>query len=94
MMPGFLRKLDNAREIAGVPFSISSGYRCESHNQAVGSTSTNHLRGLAADIRCVSGQDRLEVLRGLLSAGFRRIGVYRTFVHVDTNEGPEALWLG
>ena len=32
----FLELLDNARDIAGVPFKITSGYRTKAHNREVG----------------------------------------------------------
>ena len=32
----FLRKIDKAREIANIPFTINSGYRTQKHNLKVG----------------------------------------------------------
>jgi hypothetical protein len=32
----FLRLLDNARQIAGIPFKINSGFRTPKHNEKVG----------------------------------------------------------
>ena len=31
-----LQMLDEARELAGIPFPLSSAYRCPKHNKAVG----------------------------------------------------------
>ena len=51
MNPDFLRKLDKARGIAGIPFRINSGYRTEAHNRKVGGVNDSaHLKGLAVDI--------------------------------------------
>jgi zinc D-Ala-D-Ala carboxypeptidase len=91
MNQGFLEKLDEARRIAQVPFVINSGYRCPAHNAAVGSTSENHTLGRAADIDITSGNHRLKVLQGLFKVGFKRIGIAKTFIHVDNMDEIGAL---
>ena len=35
MDSNFLQKLEAAREIAGIPFKINSGYRTQEHHQAI-----------------------------------------------------------
>jgi len=90
----FLAQIDNARDFAGVPFCINSGKRCVKHNLAVGSTSKNHTSGKAADIECRGSQERLKILMGLIRAGFRRIGVYPTFIHADSMDDVECVWVG
>ena len=92
MNKSFLNRLDVARSQAGTAFIVNSGYRCEAHNKTVGSTSTNHTLGLAADIRCTSDRLRMLIVKALLDAGFNRIGIYQTFIHVDTNNKPFAMW--
>jgi zinc D-Ala-D-Ala carboxypeptidase len=89
----FLEKLDLARGIACVPFIINSGYRCEKHNAEEGSTSKNHTSGLAVDIRCSSGPDRLKIVFALLDVGFRRIGISKNFIHVDMMGGVSSIWV-
>lgn len=43
--------LDPLREAYGKPIIISSGYRCEALNKAVGGSNTSdHMKGCAADI--------------------------------------------
>lgn len=88
-------KLDLAREISEVPFRITSAYRCPKHNQIIGGVKDSaHLLGLAMDISCVNGVDRIKILRGLIIAGFRRIGIGKTFIHVDIDSSkPNNLWL-
>lgn len=94
MDPVFVDRLDRARELAGVPFVIVSGYRCPEHNRAVGSTSDNHTKGVAADIACDHGPVRLLVVSALLDAGFRRLGIGRKFIHVDANGSRvDSIWL-
>jgi len=101
MKDNVLIKLQTARVIADIPFIISSGYRCEKHNKEVGSTAENHTRGEAFDIYCAESWLRIKIIVGLILAGFRRIGIHKTFIHVDrmdqrpgfVNIGP-ALWTG
>ena len=64
MEPDLLRMLDEARKIAGVPFSLSSAYRCSKHNKAVGGVPDSaHTRGYAVDIRCVDSHSRFVILQ-------------------------------
>lgn len=97
-----IAKLDVARAIAKVPFSISSDWRPE------GDGKSHHL-GKAVDIRCKSSADRMAIVNGLLRAGFRRVGVYyggivdghhqAGHVHGDVNtleDGfpQDVMWIG
>lgn len=84
MEPIFLDKIDLARECSGVPYVINSGYRTYEHNAEVGgSLNSSHLTGWAADIRTDSSNRRFLVLKGLIEAGFNRIGIGKNFVHAD-----------
>ena len=89
----FLEQIDNARDYAGVPFKINSGYRCPKHNAEVGSTSKNHTSGKAADIACGYGPDRMKIVAALIRAGFRRIGIHKLFIHVDSMDDIASMWL-
>lgn len=91
MDPGFLAMLEEARELAGIPFVLSSAYRCPKHNRAVGGVEDSaHVRGYAVDIRCVDSHSRFVILQALFEAGFRRIELAPTWVHVDTDpEKPQ-----
>jgi len=90
----FMDKLQKARKIAKIPFKISSGYRSDAHNKAVGGVeNSSHLKGLAADIVVNNGHERLFIVLALLEAGFRRIGVAKTFIHVDSDsDKPNSMW--
>jgi hypothetical protein len=59
----------------------------------VGSTSGNHTSGKAVDIACVYGTNRLKIIMGLIRAGFRRIGIRKDFIHADTMDEIESIWL-
>jgi len=95
MQPSFLRMLNHARQIAGIPFRINSGFRSKEHNAKVGGTETSsHLTGHAADIHCTSSTYRYEIISALLQAGFNRIGIAETFIHVDNdpNKTQKVIW--
>ena len=95
MDPTFLRMLNHARQIAGIPFKINSGFRTEEHNEKVGgSENSSHLRGFAADIHATSSTARYEILSALIKAGFYRIGIANTFIHVDSDPSKtqKVIW--
>ena len=91
----FLHMLDAARKIYGKPMRVNSGYRTGSHNKKVGGvSSSSHLKGLAADISCKSSNDRFNMIQAFLKAGFKRIGVAGSFIHVDNdkNKSQNVMW--
>lgn len=89
-----LLKLIVSREYLDLPMPINSGYRCENHNKEVGSTSDNHTKGYAFDIACISPQKRYFMVDALIHAGFKRIIIYPTFVHVDNHPDKHSgLWI-
>ena len=84
MNESFLATLTDAREYCRTPFMINSGYRCEKHNKKVGGKpNSTHTVGAAADIHCTESRQRALIICGLLEAGFSRIGIAKTFIHVD-----------
>lgn len=96
LVPDFREKLNKAREIAGIPFILNSAFRCAAHNADVGGSETSsHLAGLAVDIRCNDSRSRWIIINALTAAGFNRIGIGKTFVHVDDDltKEPELIWL-
>ena len=94
-----IAKLDKARDIAGVPFRINSGYRCPSHNASVGgSPNSLHKHGRAADIHVADNHSRYMILKGLFEAGLERVLIYKNFIHADIagegKQGEISLWMG
>jgi hypothetical protein len=97
LIPEFVEKLDLARDIAGVPFVITSGRRTQDQNAgAQGVENSAHLRGLAVDLACTSSERRFKIVQGLVQAGFRRIGVYDRHLHADCDESlpHPVMWTG
>jgi uncharacterized protein YcbK (DUF882 family) len=94
MNADFLKLLDEARHIAGVPFRISSGggFRTKEYNAELckrnkhASKTSSHMKGLAADILVDDSRTRFNILFALLRCGFNRIGVANGFIHVDVDE--------
>jgi uncharacterized protein YcbK (DUF882 family) len=79
--------LDPLREAYGKPIRVNSGYRCPRLNNLVGgSPNSQHMRGEAADIQPVDGNEAdLEVLAQFLIASgkFDQLIIYPTFIHVS-----------
>ena len=91
----FIEKLQEARNIAEMPFRINSGWRCKEHNRFVGgSKDSSHLCGVAADISSKSSRTLYVIVASLIESGFTRIGVANTFIHVDcdTSKRPNRMW--
>ena len=92
----FLQRLDEAREYAGIPFIINSAWRSEEDNKRVGGKpNSSHLKGLAVDIKATSSRQRGLILDALRSVGFSRIGIAKTFIHVDMDfdKDQDVTWL-
>jgi uncharacterized protein YcbK (DUF882 family) len=96
----FLQMLDTARQYSTVPFKITSGYRTESHNNAIYAKlgkkpiASSHLKGKAADIACMDSQTRFIIFTSLVKAGFTRFGMGNTFIHVDNDnaKAQNVIW--
>jgi len=92
----FLAKLDEAREIADIPFKINSAFRTPEHNAKIGGKpNSSHLRGLAVDIRAADSRTRFIILNALIKVGFSRIGIAKTFIHVDLSKdkAEKVVWV-
>jgi len=94
----FLHKLDEARDIAGIPFKINSAYRTEEKNLAIGGrVGSSHVKVpcRAVDVHCNNSADRSKILAALHKVGLgRRCGIAPTFLHIDDDyDKPSACWL-
>lgn len=84
----FVLLLDKARDIAGIPFVINSGFRTPSHNKTVGGVPNSaHLTGLAVDIRARNGEEMYLIVKAAIEVGIKRIGINRAsqFCHLDND---------
>lgn len=90
-----LERLDLARTFSVAPFRLTCAYRSKEYDEAKGrSGNSAHTRGKAFDIACTTSTDRVEIVRGALLAGFHRIGIAPTFVHIDCDLTlPACIWL-
>lgn len=95
----FLWKLNLARDYAGIAFVITSGCRCEQHNKDVsGSEYSDHLclpTCEGADIQAENSKVRFRIISAAISAGFKRIGVAKTFIHLGNrgNNPMNVIWV-
>lgn len=92
----FMEKLNKLRESCGFPLMINSGYRCPNHNEKIGSkVNSAHVQGRAADVSCTDGWRRFMIVKNAFELGFKRIGVGKSFVHLDTSEDlpQDVLWV-
>lgn len=82
-----------ARDYFGEPLHVNSGYRNVTYNRSVGSTSRRHVGFYALDV-FLDTRSTLELYEWLdhhPRSGEMGIGLYPTFVHMDTM-GVRARW--
>lgn len=91
--------LQQIRDHFGKPLIITSPYRCEKHNKAVGgATGSRHTKGQAADFY-IPGVAPAEIAKYAESIGIKGIGLYEKadcgddFAHIDTRE-KKSFWCG
>jgi len=94
MSKEFLFVLDEAREIAGIPFIINSAYRSPEHPLSIKNPSSSHIKGLAVDIKATDSKTRFKIVKALIQVGFTRIGIADTFIHVDLDldKTQKVIW--
>ena len=82
------------RSYFGSAIVINSGYRTNAHNIKVGgSKNSQHVLGKAADI-VVKGVTPSKVAAFARKIGFRGVGEYNGFTHVDTRNYTTSYWKG
>lgn len=93
--PAFVIRLQEFRDAWGKPIKVTSGYRCEEHNKAVGGvTESQHVLGIAADldISTLSGKDRFDFIK-LAFQMFSGVGIAKSFLHVDIRKNNFSTWV-
>lgn len=80
-----VQKLQAMRNHFNVPININSGYRTKKHNASVGGASNSyHTKGMAADIYFGGKVSLLEAAKIAELLSFGGIGLYGSYIHVDT----------
>lgn len=89
-----LVKLSAIRKQFG-PMVVASGARCPIHNQNEGGkpssahrTIPGSLQCRAVDIRCTDSATRSKLLSHVYQH-FTRVGLHKSFIHMDVATGPE-----
>ena len=96
--PKLVEYVQQIRDQFGKSITVTSGYRCPTHNKRIGgATGSRHSKGDAADI-VVSGVAPKEVAKYAESIGIKGIGLYETnadghFTHIDTRD-VKSFWYG
>ena len=96
LKPELWTLLDVLRGECGFPFIINSGLRTKKENDALqGSVSDSaHLSGLAVDLHCIYSDRRFKMVTTALKYGVNRIGIGKTFVHldIDPTKPKNVMW--
>lgn len=96
--PYLRAKLDTLRYDWGAPIRINSAVRTRAHNSRVGGVrNSSHTAPCycAVDIHCTSSEMRYFVVMWAIEHDINRIGIGKTFVHLDIDESKpkEVIWL-
>jgi len=93
-------KLEAARVIANMPFIINSGFRCVNNQndliaRGLSEPTSSHPKGLAVDIAAKDSRARALIVGAALKAGITRIGIAKTFIHLDIDDSkdPNLIWM-
>lgn len=97
MDAAFVATLDRLRERVGFPLIVNSGFRTTEYNARLDGSvdGSAHTRGLAVDIQARTSGERFHILAQALEIGIRRVGIGKTFVHLDMDDMKPQLvaWL-
>lgn len=89
--------LDQMRDKAEIPITITCGYRSSDRNKEVGGVpDSEHTKGEAVDIRCHDSVTRFKLVRAAFLVGFKRIEIGTRHLHLGIGEDKpqNVLWLG
>jgi len=88
-------KVQQVRDVLQRGIKINSGVRCPDHNYSIAANPTSsHIGGWAADLSYSGSAQRYELLNAIMPI-FDRVGIAKTFIHVDvdTNKSAGVVWL-
>lgn len=88
----FLKKIDKARAMAGIPFRLNSAYRCKDYQRELQKQGyetakgiSPHEYGVAVDIDCDDGESRYIIIMACHRVGITRFGIAKGFIHADAD---------
>lgn len=85
--PRFVEMLVHAQKMAGFQFTLTSAFRSQAYERENGRKgSSSHCKGLAVDVSSRDSHARYKVVIAAAMAGVPRIGIGKTFVHLDIDE--------
>jgi len=94
--PELISALQALRNQLNLPLSITSGFRCNRHNESVdGAARSFHTLGMAADVACPDGLTAEDLARAAETIpAFQQggIGIYPSWVHLDVRTTGKARW--
>ena len=88
-------KVQAIRDLVKRPIRGNSGIRCDKHNANTKAKPTSiHIDEWAADHGYAESAERYEQIEAAVKV-FNRIGIAKTFIHVDVdpNKSPRVVWL-
>ena len=101
--PVLIERLEKMRVFLDRPMPVQSGARCVAHNADEGGKDNSaHLpdqetgKCRAVDLGMMGGKKRWNYVDAAKHAGFRRIGLAKTFIHLDVAHGgpyvQDVIW--
>lgn len=85
--PKLVDRIILAQRMCGEQFTITSAYRSQGYERSNGRKgSSSHCKGLAVDVSAVNSHLRFKIVAGCILAGFPRLGIGKTFIHIDIDE--------
>ena len=104
----FIRRLNCFRFLFGRAVVITSGYRCPERQQEIIAEAvargdkkppppeSSHVSSYGVDVQCNSSGQRQQMITAAQNAGFHRIGIYNSHLHLDSDPRKVAgvFWVG
>ena len=87
----FLKLLDKARFVAGIPFVITSGYRTKEYNEQLikngyKASLIHHIVKESCRHQSRYTTKKFAIVQALLFVGITRIGIAHDFIHCDIDQ--------
>lgn len=96
VQPELISALQALRNQLNLSLSITSGFRCNRHNESVGGAARSlHTLGMAADVACPEGmtaEDLAQAAETIPAFQQGGIGIYPSWVHLDVRTTGKARW--